>query len=83
MWDSRESGRARRGVERMATSFCLSFWPRGFSGTRVGRTIDACIGQDPRNEVGFSFGDSEASVDVVLIEAWPDVRAKLLRLGQA
>ena len=73
----------RRGVEKMATSFGLDLDTEAFLGRRDGRTVDAGAGQDPRNEIGFSLGASETSIDVVLIEAWPDARGKLLGLGQA
>ena len=73
----------RRGVEKMATSFGLDLGGEAFLGRRDGRTEDAGAGQDPRNEIGFSLGAAEASIDVVLIEAWPDAREKILELGQA
>ena len=66
----------------MATSFGLDLCREAFLGRRDGRTVEAGTGQDPRNVIGFSLGASEASIDVVLIEAWPDARAKLLGLGQ-
>ena len=71
MWDSRESGSGsrnaceaevgpavvylRKGIAKMATSFCLDLGREALLGRRVGRTVDACIGQDPRSEIGLSF----------------------------
>ena len=72
----------RGGAEKMTTSFGLDLCREGFLGWRDGRAVDAGTGQDPRSEIGFSLGPSEASIGVILIEAWPDARAKLLGLGQ-
>ena len=67
----------RRGTEQMAASFCLDFGREALLGRRAGRSVDAGIGKDTRNEIRFSVRAPETSVDVVLIEARPDTRAKL------
>ena len=73
----------RRVTEQVATSFCLDFGREALLGRRARKSVDAGIGKDTRNEIRLSVRAPETSVNVVLVEARPDARAEILRLGQA
>ena len=70
----------RRVIEEMTTSFCLDLGRQTVLGQRAGR---AGIEKDTWHEIRLSVRAPETSVNVVLIETWPDARAELLRLGYA